>query len=545
MTPDAPRPRRLTRAVLIALGSAILALVGAACGSSTSKLTAASSGTVTTGTTGTATNPLGVTVGAGATRLTGPTVRTPAHETASVHAGGDAPVAPTSTKQGFLGIATELSTVTSLSGTPTNLDTPFVTVLKNLSPGAPFLLRMGGDSADWSWWAVPGMKKPAAIRYTVTPQWGADVKALLTALGGKSLIGVNLELDNKRVTAYEVKEFDTYVGAKLIDGFEVGNEPELYGAFNYYKLPNGTGVKGRSSSQYTIAAYGKDYTNIASDLASAPIIGPASGSPTWLPHLGEMLSDLPSRIKLVTVHQYPEKRCSASTVIPESGFFLPASIQGLAANIATMVKAASAHGKPLRVDEINGISCGGQAGVSNSFGEALWALNILPALWRAGVQGVNFQTIDGNLNQVISAQDGAAGWNVSVEPEYYGLLAFADVAAAGSHLLKLTAPTLPGFYEFATRSPNGERHVVVTNITAQARTLGVSAAGARGEGTVARLSANSLTATSGTTLAGEKLSSSTGALTGATHYTLVKANAKGVYAVTVPAHSAAILTVGS
>jgi hypothetical protein len=540
---EATRPGRLFRAVLCAVVAALIALACGACGSSgTGTLAAAVSSSTTTTT---STNPLSVTAGRGTTKVTGPTLSTPAGETAAVRAGADAAVAPTSKKQGFLGIATELSTVTSLSGTPADPDTPLVTLLKNLSPGAPFLLRMGGDSADWSWWAVPGMKKPAAIRYTVTPQWGADVKALLTSLGGKSLIGVNLELDNKRVTAYEVKEFDKYVGADLIDGFEVGNEPELYGAFNYYKLPNGTGVKGRVPGHYTLADYGRDYTNIASDLGSVPIVGPASGSPTWLPDLGMMLEDLPSRMKLVTVHQYPEKRCSATTVIPESGFFTFESIQGLAANIAAMVQTAAAQGKPLRVDEINGISCGGQAGVSNSFGEALWALNVLPELWAAGVQGVNFQTIDGNLNQLISAQKTGSKWNVSVEPEYYGLLTFADVAPAGSHLLKISDPGYAGFYEFASRSPDGETHVVLTNVSSSARTVGVSAAGARGTGTVARLTAGSLTATSGETLAGQHLSSSAGALTGATRYTLVKPNAKRVYAVKVPAHSAAILTVGS
>ena len=65
-------------------------------------------------------------------------------------------------------------------------------MLKNLSPGAPFLLRLGGNSADDSWWPIPGMKKLPYL-YMLTPRWGADVQALLTALGGKAILGVNLE----------------------------------------------------------------------------------------------------------------------------------------------------------------------------------------------------------------------------------------------------------------------------------------------------------------------------------------------------------------
>jgi hypothetical protein len=519
-------------------------LVVAACGSS-AKLTASSApgepdATVTAPLSSTDASTTAVTRTA-----TGPTVSTPAATRAAIRTGSDANVAATSSSQGFLGIATELGTINRLAGSPNNLDAPFVQLLKNLSLGAPLLLRLGGDSSDEDWWALPGVKAPLAIRYTLTPQWGASVKALLTAANAKALLGVNLELDSKRVAADEVKQYDKYVGSSHIDGFELGNEPELYAAFNYYHRANGTGVLGRPFGHYTLLDYAKDFSNIATALKGYPLIGPSSGSATWLPDLGEMLSALPSRLKLVTVHAYPLKHCSAAADNTVSDFFTPASIQGLAGSIHAMVLAARAHGKPLRLDEINGITCGGQGGVSNSFAEALWALNVLPALWQAGVQGVNFQDIDGNWNQMITATDTSSGWSVGVEPEYYGLVAFADAAPAGSHLLKLTQPGYPDLYEFAVKDPNGERRVVLTNVSSAARTVGVSVAGGRGTGVISALSAASLTATSGATLAGQSLSPTSGQLAGAASYTLVRANSRGVYAVRVPAHSAAILTVGS
>lgn len=309
------------------------------------------------------------------TTVSSPTVRTPASETATVRAGGTAAVAATSTAQGFLGIATELTTIPTLSGSATEPDTPFLHLLRDLSPGAPILLRLGGVSADDSWWAIPGMKKPPYL-YTLTPQWGADVQALLKALGGKAILGVNLEQDSKidsKIASAEVADFDRYVGAGLIDDFELGNEPE------YYPLAV---VTGRVLGHYTFADYGKKFSNIASALGGAPLAGPGSGSPHWLAKLGTVLSDMPSRLKLVTVHAYAMKNCSRITHLSESQFFARASIQGLADSIHGTVRAAAAHGKPLRVDEINGVSCGGEAGLSNSFAEALWALNVLPALGR-------------------------------------------------------------------------------------------------------------------------------------------------------------------
>jgi hypothetical protein len=472
-----------------------------------------------------------------ATTVTGPTVHTPASEWATVSAGGTAAVAATSTAQGFLGIATEFTTIPTLSGPAGDPDTPFVNLLRNLSPGAPFLLRLGGNSGDDSWWPIPGMKAPPYL-YTLTPRWGADVQALLRALGGKAILGVTLKVDSKinfRIAGAEVADFDQYVGASLVDAFELGNEPE------FYPLSVVNGKRGID----TIADYGKKFSKIAAALGGAPLAGPSSGSTHWLPELGTVLSDMRSRLKLVTVHAYAMKNCSRIAQLSVSDFFAPASIQGLADTIHGAVKAAAAHGDPLRVDEINGMPCGGETGLSNSFAEALWALNVLPALWQAGVQGVNFQTVDGNLNQMITAKHSASGWRVSVQPEYYGLLTFADAAPAGSHLLRISDPGLAHFYQFAVRAPDRSERVVLTNVGSVARTIGVSASGTRGIGSLSLLSAKSLSATGGTTLAGESLSSRTGQLAGTPSLTLVRPNAKGVYAVRVPAHAAAILTLSA
>ena len=53
-------------------------------------------------------------------------------------------MAPTSTTQGFLGIATSFSTISALEGTAADPDLAFQHLLENLSPGAPFQLRLGG-----------------------------------------------------------------------------------------------------------------------------------------------------------------------------------------------------------------------------------------------------------------------------------------------------------------------------------------------------------------------------------------------------------------
>lgn len=471
---------------------------------------------------------------AGSAHVAVATARTPAAGKAAIRVGGPAPVAATSTTQGFLGLASSFSTISVLAGPAGDPDIAFQHLLTNLSPGAPFVLRLGGVSADTSWWTVPGMKKPRWLG-TLTPRWAAGVRALLTALGGTAILGVNLEEDpklNPEIARTEVADFDRYVGANLIDAFELGNEPE------YWPLSVVNGGRGHD----TIAAYGRKFSQIAAQLGGAPLAGPASVGTVWLSELGTVLSHLPAHLKLATVHLYPLKNCSRGAHPLLSQLLARSSIQGLADSAHGMARAAAAHGEPLRVDELNAITCGGKAGLSNSFGEALWALNVLPALWRAGVQGVNFQTVDGLLNQVITARHSASGWRVSVEPVYYGLLAFADAAPAGSRLLRISGDGLSHFYRFAARAPDGSERVVLTNVGAAARTIAVTASGARGTGSVSLLRARSLSATGGTTLAGRHLSARTGQLTGSPRLTPVRPTAQGVYRVRVPAHAAAILT---
>jgi len=269
--------------------------------------------------------------------------RTPAYERATVRVGGPAAVAPTSTTQGFLGIATSFTTISALEGPAADQDVAFQNLLRNLSPGAPFLLRLGGVSADTNWWPVPGMRKPRWLG-TLTPAWGANLRALLTALGGKTILGVNLEEDPDIDTAIakaEVAGFDRYVGADLIDAFELGNEPE------YWPLSVVNGGRGHD----TIPAYGQKFSQIAAQLGGVPIAGPAVVGKVWLGELGTVLDHLPSHLTLATVHAYPLKNCSESAHPLLSQLLSRSSIQGLGDSVHGMVKAAAAHGEPLQVDE--------------------------------------------------------------------------------------------------------------------------------------------------------------------------------------------------
>jgi len=103
------------------------------------------------------------------------------------------------------------------------------------------------------------------------------------------------------------------IGRSSIAALELGNEPELYGTFGWYRSAAGNPVPGRPHD-YDPAAFARDYSAFSPRLPSVELAGPSSGAAPWLAKLGSFL-DAEPRVGLVTVHAYPLKHCTASKVI--------------------------------------------------------------------------------------------------------------------------------------------------------------------------------------------------------------------------------------
>jgi hypothetical protein len=334
------------------------------------------------------------------------------------------------------------------------------------------------------------------------------------------------------------------IGSKAIAALEIGNEPELYGAFPWYQFPRGVHHFGRSSS-YSFNAYLPDYSRIARVVTGAPLAGPSSGAITWLPDLSRFLRAEP-RVRVATMHTYPLKHCSHRSHVTIGQLLSNASSLGLAGHVARYVAMAHAHHVPLRIDEMNAVSCGGQTGVSNTFGTALWALDALFAMRRAGVDGINIHTVPGTINELLSAEQTRSGWRSRVHPQYYGMLMFAQASPAGSRLLRV-AGSSRGLRAWATRAQDGKVRVVLINKNlGRSATVRLRVAAATGAAAVERLRAPSVHATDGVTIGGQSFGAetSTGQLGGVAVKTSV-VPARGVYAVAVPPASAALLTVSA
>jgi hypothetical protein len=443
---------------------------------------------------------------------------------------------------GFVGLSMEFRGLEAYAGAnPSAVSPPFLQLLRNLAPGQSPVLRIGGDGTDWTWYPVPGMAQPGGVKYSLNKTWLKVARSVAQTIHAKLILGIDLEADSRRLAATEANAFVNGIGRQSIEALEIGNEPELYGSFPWFKNAAGVHVHGRPRD-YDFQNYKQDFSSFAGVMPRAPIAGPSSGSKVWNAQLGALLSAEP-KIRLVTLHAYPLKHCSAASHPTTAQLISPSASAGLAASQAGYVAVARRHGRPLRIDEMNGISCGGANGVSNSFASALWALDSLYQLARVGVAGVNMHTVPDTINEVIGSSQVQGKWQATVHPEYYGMMMFAQAAPAGSRLLKVGG-SLSGTSVWATRGTDGHIRVVVTNRRSSAQNVGIRIPAAHGPATVERLQAPGLGATSGVTLGGQSFgaATTTGLLSGASSNSTVEPSGDD-YVITLPGTSAVMLTI--
>lgn len=456
------------------------------------------------------------------------------------------PVAP-----GFTGLSIEYRSAPAYFGSdPAQPDPVFLELMRNLAPGGAPVLRFGGDTTDWTWWNTPGIRRPAGIQYTVGPSWVQSVHAIAAALGAKLILGINFEADSQAIAGTEATNLLAGIGPGYISGFELGNEPEVYGSLGWYAGPSGTAVPGRRAS-YDFGAYLTDYAHVASALPSTvPLIGPASGAPKWLAGLNRYLARNP-RVSTATFHRYPLDRCFTPRSAPQfptiAHLLSPSASQGLAAGLGAAVAGAHRRGVAFRVDELNSVACGGARGVSDTFASALWVLDTLFGMARAGVDGVNIHTFQNAIYEPFALDHTAAGWQAAVRPLYYGLLMFARAAPPGSVLLPALGAGPATLRTWATRGPDGRTRVLLINDAARrAATVSIRPPAPLTVAAGEQLRAPGLSSRTGVTLAGQSFgaTTTTGDLTG-TPTTFTVQGRGGRLTVAVPPASATLLTLGS
>jgi hypothetical protein len=423
----------------------------------------------------------------------------------------------------------------------------FERVLSLLRVGrAPLILRVGGDSADRSFWD-PGPRRLPLWAFRLMPRWLRLTRALVQDSGARLILDLNLVTASPLRAAAWARAAEAKLPRGSILGFEIGNEPDIYD--RPYWLATIAHV-GQNSSVLPAAISPQSYVRAFRTYAHAlnrfapgvPLLGPAVANPSrsisWTTRL---VTRARSLLGTVTAHRYPYSACLGprSTASPTIARLLSEhATAGNAQQVRAAAAAAHRAGLPFRMTELNSVTCGGREGVSDTFAAALWAPDALFELLRNGVDGVNIHVRADTVNAaMVPAANG-----IRVRPLLYGLILFARALGTAPQLaaLRLQQEASLHLKAWAVRASDS-LHVLLINKGARAASVLVRVPGTAAA-SVQRLTAPSPSAKTGETLDGQTLSSA-GTWRGHARHELLAPGPSG-YVVRLPATSAALLFVG-
>jgi hypothetical protein len=418
------------------------------------------------------------------------------------------PLRTTSVPPSFLGLSTEYWALPIYERRFSLLER--VLSLLHVRGNGPFVLRIGGDSADQTFWE-PRSRTPAPWVYGLTPPRLRQITTLVRRAHLHVILDLNLITGSPRAAAELASAAEDAFPRRSIIGFEVGNEPDIYSRRDWLaglsETPLRAGFLRKELSTATYIHEFESYSRALEDVApSVPLAGPALANPVrnadWVSRL--LASPHPG-LGTVTAHRYLYSAClpHRSPGYPTVARLLSErSTTGMARALEPLVGDAHQAGLKFRLTELNSVTCRGVPGVSDTFATALWAPDALFELLRASIDGVNVHVRTNAINGAFTL----SGQGLGARPLLYGLILFAKALSPDPRLvqLRLTERSSVRLKAWATRVSGDVLHVVLINKGSQPVTVGLRLPTTRPAG-VERLLAPSPRSISGVTLGGQQL----------------------------------------
>ena len=183
------------------------------------------------------------------------------------------------------------------------------------------------------------MTKPPGVTFAIDSPWIAVTRSVARQLGARLILGIDLEANSPSLAAVEGTTLLGGIGTGYVRALELGNEPDLYGSFAWYRTSSGTKVTGRPSG-YSFSDFTTDFSNVAAALPShVALAGPSLGTFAWTNELGQFLAAEP-RVALVTLHRV-STLSAASSAVPRRAIRTVANLLSRTASIGLADRFAS------------------------------------------------------------------------------------------------------------------------------------------------------------------------------------------------------------
>jgi hypothetical protein len=434
--------------------------------------------------------------------------------------------------QDFLGLSFELSSAPQLAGYADRGN--FAALLRSLGPG---VLRLGGASADTRVaWTDAQTPRPAWASSVLDRSDLRGLRRLAASSGWRILLTIGLAHYEPVAAARETAAAKSLLGPWLA-GIELGNEPDSYAHHGLRALP-------WTPSEYEaqVSAYRRAIARVA---PAIPVAGPGvSGSRAfqrWGP--AEVRRQHPA---LLTGHHYPLS-CKALPAPSIEALLSARTRKKEAASLLRFLAVSRASTTPFRMDETNTVSCGGKAGISDTFASALWAVSYIARTMAAGAVGINLQGNPANCSGYsplcAPTLERLESGVLHAQPEWYALLLTKALVGDRPLPSKLGSRYRANLSVSALRMPSGGLHFVIVDDdpTGSGALVRLRLPHGLGSASLLTLSAPSLTSTSGVTLGGHAVAAD-GSWREPANPKLVAVH-EGSVSVAIPAASAVLVTI--
>jgi hypothetical protein len=387
----------------------------------------------------------------------------------------------------FMGLSEDFTQPTALMGqASTGVNTIYRTLVKNLTQylSAPLLFRIEGDN-------------------TTAAQLQPDIEPLVEfaqAVNVHYTLGVDLMNNNVDVAAAEATQWVNGVPNDIIDAIEIGNEPDNY---PYQNVRPSTYVFTDYLAQFQEWQQAVE----ASTGGQIGVMAAATAGSAWRADAESTLANQTFTPVLVSQHAYCGGAAAGQTLPPDY-LLEPINVTKLPSGFASYAASAHQQGLIFRMGEMNSVGGGGAPGISNTFQSSLWAIDIMFNYLNNGMDGVNWHSGQYTPYALYEfkpqPKNGMTVFNlVSVNPVYYGLYTFAQLAGRGAKLLPVANMTDSNVSIWATVDNTSTAHVVVINKDEQATGNVQITLPGYSTGTIRYLQAPSYSSTNGVTLGGQ------------------------------------------